>query len=27
VCEVLFKELNAATAVKLLMGRDARSEA
>ena len=27
VCEVLFKELDAATAVKLLMGRDARSEA
>jgi glycerol-3-phosphate dehydrogenase (NAD(P)+) len=27
VCEVLFKELDAATAVKLLMGRDAKSEA
>jgi glycerol-3-phosphate dehydrogenase (NAD(P)+) len=27
VCEVLFKELDAAAAVKLLMGRDAKSEA
>jgi glycerol-3-phosphate dehydrogenase (NAD(P)+) len=27
VCEVLFKELDVATAVKLLMGRDAKSEA
>jgi glycerol-3-phosphate dehydrogenase (NAD(P)+) len=27
VCEVLFKELDTATAVKLLMGRDAKSEA
>jgi glycerol-3-phosphate dehydrogenase (NAD(P)+) len=27
VCEVLFKEMDVATAVKLLMGRDAKSEA